>query len=144
MSDSQWDQKLQSFLKKTSEDFRRFGTDIQQEANKLLREVQDPERQRKVKEGLAQVGDWAKKTADDLAVVIEDGVKKAGSAVGTFINQPGATPPAGRPAPATPPSPPPPRASAPPPPRKTVGRAAPKKKPAAKGTAKKTIGRKKS
>jgi hypothetical protein len=43
MSDAQWDAKLKSFLKRTGEDFKRFGADVKQEAQKLLVEVQDPE-----------------------------------------------------------------------------------------------------
>lgn len=147
MNDSQWDAKLKSFLKKTGEDFKRFGTEVKAEAQKLLTEVQDPARQQKLREGLENVGEWARKTADEVVTVVETGVKKASDRVGEFIHQPvenaGPKPPS-----ATPPSPPPEMDEAPaePAPRKakkSVGRAAAKKPAARKSGAKKTIGKKK-
>lgn len=157
MNDSQWDAKLKSFLKKTGEDFKRFGTDVKEEAQKLLTEVQDPKRQEKLREGLKDVGVWAKKTAEEVATLVETGVKKAEVAVAKasdkvndFVVKPVDGPPqkeapkkaAAAPA-ATPPSPPPEMDAPPAPPKKTVGKAAPKKKAAPKQTgAKKTIGKK--
>jgi len=155
MNDSQWDAKLKTFLKKTGDDFKRFGKDVQSEAQKLMTEVQDPARQQKLREGLKDVGVWAKKTAEEVATLVETGVKKAEGAltkasdkVNDFVVKPtegqtAAPPP-------TPPSPPPqmdeaepeeddvkPKAA-----KKTVGKGAAKKKPAAKKTApKKTIGK---
>ncbi len=151
MNDSQWDAKLKSFLKKTGDDFKRFGADVKEEAQKLLTEVQDPKRQEKLREGLKDVGVWAKKTAEEVATLVETGVKKAEGAIGKasdkvndFVVKPveeparkAAPPPA-----ATPPSPPPSmeeQAA----PKKTVGKGAPKKKVAPKKAgAKKTIGKK--
>ena len=77
MNDSQWDAKLKSFLKKTGDDFKRFGADVKEEAQKLLTEVQDPKRQEKLREGLKDVGVWARKTAEEVATLVETGVKKA-------------------------------------------------------------------
>jgi hypothetical protein len=160
MNDSQWDAKLKSFLKKTGDDFKRFGTDVKEEAQKLLTEVQDPARQQKLRDGLKDVGVWAKKTAEEVATLVETGVKKAEGAIGKagekandFLVKPvGGEEPAPRAAPQkaaappapTPPSPPPEMDEAPAPaPKKTVGKGAPKKKPAAKKSgAKKTIGKK--
>jgi len=156
MNDSQWDAKLKSFLKKTGDDFKRFGADVKEEAQKLLTEVQDPKRQEKLREGLKDVGVWARKTAEEVATLVETGVKKAEGAIGKatdFVVKPvdGAQPPAPQKTsqqaapPATPPSPPPEMEEAPAaPPKKTVGKGAPKKKPTArKSTAsKKTIGKK--
>lgn len=158
MNDSQWDAKLKSFLKKTGDDFKRFGTDVKEEAQKLLTEVQDPKRQQKLRDGLKDVGVWAKKTAEEVATLVETGVKKAEGAIekatdkaNDFLVKPvggeTAPPPAGKKAAApaaTPPSPPPQMDEAPAPaPKKTVGKGAPKKKPAAKKSpAKKTIGKK--
>ncbi len=157
MNDSQWDAKLKSFLKKTGDDFKRFGADVKEEAQKLLTEVQDPKRQEKLREGLKDVGVWARKTAEEVATLVETGVKKAEGAIGKatdFVVKPvdGAEPPpapkAGQEtaAPATPPSPPPQMDEAPPAPtRKTVGpKTGAKKKPAARKSAasKKTIGKK--
>ena len=154
MNESQWDAKLKSFLKKTGDDFKRFGTDVKEEAQKLLTEVQDPARQQKLRDGLKDVGVWAKKTAEEVATLVETGVKKAEGAIGKasdkvndFVVKPVEPPPAAgktaAPA-ATPPSPPPQMDEAPPAaPKKTVGKGAAKKKPAAgKTAAKKTIGKK--
>ena len=47
------------------------------EAERLIAEAKDPERARKIKEGLNEVGTWAKKTAEELAGYVETGVKKA-------------------------------------------------------------------
>ncbi len=147
MNDSQWDAKLKSFLKKTGDDFKRFGTEVKAEAQKLLVEVQDPSRQQKLREGLENVGEWARKTADEVVTVVETGVKKASDRVGELINQPidsKEAPPAPS---ATPPSPPPEMDEAPPPPKakKSVGKSTAKKPAAAKKAgAKKTIGKKKS
>src|SRR3990167_3700151 len=115
MNDSQWDAKLKSFLKKTGDDFKRFGNDVKEEAQKFLTEVQDPKRQEKLREGLKDVGVWAKKTAEEVATLVETGVKKAEGAIGKasekvndFVVKPtDAPPPAARTAPpaATPPSP---------------------------------------
>ncbi len=152
MNDSQWDAKLKSFLKKTGDDFKRFGADVKEEAQKLLTEVQDPKRQEKLREGLKDVGVWARKTAEEVATLVETGVKKAEGAIGKatdFVVKPveGAAPAGRSAAPAaTPPSPPPQmdEAQAPATPaKKTVG-ASKKKKPAARKTSapKKTIGKK--
>lgn len=139
MGDSQWDERLRSFLKKTGEDVKRFSRDVKDEAQKLMTEVQDPERQQQLRDGLAEVGTWARRAAEDVAAVVEDGVKKAEVAlgkaserVGEFITRP-PEPPASVQPQATPPAPPPVMDEAPPPaaaprPKKTIGRAA--KKPA--------------
>ncbi len=82
MNDSQWDAKLKSFLKKTGEDVKRAGAEIKVEAEKLLKEVQDPERQAKVKAGMKEFGGWARKTAEEMASLMETGVKKAEVALG--------------------------------------------------------------
>lgn len=156
MSDSAWDLKMKAFLKKTGDDFRRFGRDVKEEAQKLMTEVKDPERQAKLRDGLKDVGHWARKAAEDVATVMETGVKKAEDAfregskkVSDFVSQESdGAPPAPSagtaPSPApTPPSPPPDMSDAPKPrAKKTVGPK--KKKPAAKksSAAKKTIGKK--
>src|SRR4051794_2069096 len=82
MNDSQWDAKLKSFLKKTGEDVKRAGNEIKSEAEKLLKEVQDPDRQAKVKAGVKDFGGWARKTAEEMATLMETGVKKAEVALG--------------------------------------------------------------
>lgn len=159
MNDSQWDSKLKAFLQKTGEDFKRFGKDVKSEAEKLMTEVQDPARQQKLRDGLKDVGVWARKTAEEVATLVETGVKKAEGAlvkaadnVTDFVAKPVAGSDAAPPPAATPPSPPPemdePEDEPPAPPKvakKTVGKAGAKKKPAAKKPAaratKKTIGK---
>lgn len=160
MSDSQWDLKMKAFLKKAGDDFKRFGTDVKQEAQKLMSEVQDPARQAKLRDGLKDVGVWARKAADEVATMVETGVKKAeetlvkaGDKVNDFVVKPmekaaGAEGNIASPA-KTPPSPPPqmdededeadePRQ----PVKKTVGKGTKKKKAAPKkAPAKKTIGK---
>ena len=152
MNDSQWDAKLKSFLKKTGDDFKRFGAEVKDEAQKLLTEVQDPARQQKLRDGLKDIGVWAKKTAEETATLVETGLKKTEAAlekasgkVNDLVSPPPSTP---APAPsATPPSPPPEmkEAAAPKAPKKkTVGKSATTKKaaPASKAAGKKTIGKK--
>jgi hypothetical protein len=112
MADSEWDLRLKSFLKKAGEDFRRFGDDLKEEASHLMTEVQDPERQKKFKEGLREVGTWSLKIAEEVATVVEDGMKqaegvigKAGAAVSDFVTRPTTSDPAA-PTPSAAPTPP--------------------------------------
>lgn len=102
MAESQWDEQLKRFLKKTGEDLKRAGADIKVEAQKLIKEVQDPARQKKVKEGLRDLGTMAKKAAEEVATAVEAGVKKAEEA----LKPKARTAPSEGAAP-TPPSPPP-------------------------------------
>jgi hypothetical protein len=147
MSDPVWDARLKSFLKKTGDDFKRFSSDLKVEADRLLAEVQDPQRQQKVKEGLEDVGEWAKRTAEELSSVVEDGLKKAEVAlarasknVTQFVAGPAAAPAprAKAPPPAAPSSPTPAARKA----RKTVGRSGKAGAPAAARPARKTLGKK--
>ncbi len=106
MNESQWDEKLRSFLKKTGDELKRAGADIKVEAEKLMKEVKDPERQDKVKKGLETFGVWARKTAEEVAHAVEVGVKKAEgavrSAVDTKPDGPAAAPVPDSPAPEAP------------------------------------------
>ena len=152
MNDSQWDATLKTFLKKTSDDFKRFGADVKEEAQKLLTEVQDPKRQEKLRDGLKDVGVWARKTAEEVATLVETGVKKAEGAIGKatdFVVKPveGAAPKAAKPPATTPPPQMDEEEEAKPPAKakKTVGKGGVKKKKPAAGKAtapKKTIGKK--
>ncbi|MEW6433644.1 MAG: transcriptional regulator [Myxococcota bacterium] len=157
MGDSAWDLKVKAFLKKTGEDFKRFGKDVRAEAQRLMTEVKDPERQAKLREGLREVGHWARKAAEDVATVMETGVKKAEDAfrqasgkvtdfVAKDVEGAGAPTAKAAPPPApTPPSPPPDMSDAPKSrAKKTVGPKASKPGAAKKAPgAKKTIGKKK-
>ena len=166
MSDSpEWEAKFKSFLKKAQDDFKRAATDVKAEAERLMKEVQDPKTQEKMKSGVQEAGVWAKKTAEQLASLVEVGVKQAEGTLNEMkkqftqpIDSPGAqaqkdadtAEPAPAPAPtpknAAPPVMEPPPAPAPKPPaKKTVGRASsPKKSAPAKPPAKKSMGKKKS
>jgi hypothetical protein len=88
MNENQWDEKLKTFLKKTGDDLKRAGNDIKTEAEKLMKEVKDPDRQDKVKKGLASFQLWARKTAEEVAAVVETGVKKAEGAVRGAVDAP--------------------------------------------------------
>jgi hypothetical protein len=86
MSESQWDNKLRAFLKKTGEDLKRAGTDIKSEAERLMAEAKEPGREEKVREGLKTFSKWARKTAEEVAGIVETGVKKAETAVRTVVD----------------------------------------------------------
>jgi hypothetical protein len=147
-SDSQWDERLKSFLKKTQTDLKRAGNDMRVEAEKLLKEVKDPERQAKVKAGLKDFGSWARKTAEDVAGLVETGVKKAETTIRDVatnksgpLNEP--PPPAPTPRDAAPPvHEAEPEEKPAPPAEKSIGPKKGKKKASPSGKpAKKTIGR---
>lgn len=73
MNEKEWDKRLLDFLKRT-------GEDIKAETERLLEEVRDPAKQRKVKETLREFGTWAKQTAEEAAEMVETAVKKAETA----------------------------------------------------------------
>jgi hypothetical protein len=154
---NEWDAKLKGFLKKTSEDFKRAGNDIKVEAQRLMKEVKDPEGQEKLKASLKEAGGWAKKTAVELADLAEKGFKQAEGAfrqAGENWKPPATegTPPAEEAAAEQAPTPTPP--SAPPEmeepeapaaaPKKTIGKkkTTPSGASKPKASAKKTIGKK--
>ena len=168
MNESQWDEKLRGFLKKTGDDLKRAGADIRGEAERLMKEVKDPDRQEKVKKGLETFKMWARKTAEEVATVVDTGMKKAEGAMRSAVDAPAGgdpTQPVTGPAPSqsetgvqpepmrhdTPvdmpavevaPSPKPsaPKPSAP----KTIGGAKKKKSPSKKAGPKKPLGKKRT
>jgi hypothetical protein len=80
MANGNWDEefgKVKGFLQKTRADFKRFGHEVKQEAERLVQEVQKPETQEKLRQGLGQAQSWAKQTAEELAGLVNEGVKKA-------------------------------------------------------------------
>jgi hypothetical protein len=147
MSDPVWDARLKSFLKKTGDEFKRFSTDVKAEADRLLAEVKDPQRQRQVREGLQEVGVWARRTADEVATAVDAGLKqaevaltKASQGVTDFVSRPTAPGPGGPPGTSTP------EAAAPPaaprsPARKSVGRASKPRRSTSSKPARKTLGK---
>ncbi|MBX7113889.1 MAG: hypothetical protein K1X64_06090 [Myxococcaceae bacterium] len=76
-----WEEKLKDFVNKAGDELKRAGVEIRAEAEKLLTEVKDPERQRKVKAGLKDFGQWAKQTAEEFGTMVEEGVKKAEASI---------------------------------------------------------------
>lgn len=156
-SGAQWDAKFKGFLKKAGEDFKRTAGDVKKEAERLMKEAQDPERQAKVREGVQEASVWARKTAEQLASLVEVGVKQAEGALSEVARQlkTTATKPVDEPAPSPAPTPknaaPPEMETAPAPEpkaptKKTVGRGAGGKKASAKAAPakKKALGKKKS
>ncbi len=147
MNDSQWDEQLKGFLKKTGDELKRAGEEIKKEGERLLGEVRDPEKRKKVKDGLKDFGGWARRTAEEVAVLVEQGVKKAEGAVsrvsekvaGISLSEEESARAAAAP---TPPSPPPQMPSPKPkrPASKSIGRGKGSKPARAGG--KKTIGKK--
>ncbi|MBM4780569.1 MAG: transcriptional regulator [Archangiaceae bacterium] len=86
-SGAQWDAKFKGFLKKAGEDFKRTAGDVKKEAERLMKEAQDPERQAKVREGVQEASVWARKTAEQLASLVEVGVKQAEGALSEVARQ---------------------------------------------------------
>lgn len=77
MPENPWQQQFQRLLARASEEFKKTGEELKVEAQRLLGEVRDPANQQKVKEGLRDIGTWAKKAADQAAEAMESAVKKA-------------------------------------------------------------------
>lgn len=93
MNERQWEEQLKRFLSRTGEEIKRASEEIKAEAEKLIVEVRDPEKHRKVKEGLMELGVWAKKTAEEVGELVEKGVRKAEGALGrTPAAKPRSTP----------------------------------------------------
>lgn len=152
--DPEWDAKFKGFLKKAGDDFKKAALDVKTEAERLMKEAQDPKRQEKMREGLSEASVWAKKTADQLATLVDTGVKQAEGALNEVVKQ-FKTSAAATAADPTPPSAPPKMDAAPAPEpkpdatpaKKTIGKSpkpkAKKPKAAAEKPVKKTIGKKK-
>jgi|GEM_PF-1136846 hypothetical protein len=138
-----WDKQLMDFLKRTGDELKRTTDDLRGEAQRLLKEVKDPQNQTKVKEGLEQLRTWATVASKVAAEKIETAVHQVEGAVerafkpeeggqeGTGPRVSTATPPPQAPTPAAPAS--------------TAPTEAPKADvQAAKKAAPKSIGRKKA
>ena len=157
-----WDSKVRSFLDRAKADFKRAGRDIRDEGERLLGEVKDPVTQAKLRDGIKEFGSWAKKTAEEVAGLVEVGVKKAehgfrdaAGRVKDFTNPRGSPTPsasaessddgfAPESADPTPPSPPPaPKAKSTKPARKTIGTKKPRTVAAKNAGPKKASGKKK-
>ncbi len=69
--------QFKAFFLKARDELVRAGEDLRQEAERLLTEVKDPKTQAKVRESLDELGQWAKKAAEDVADAVELGIHKA-------------------------------------------------------------------
>lgn len=152
MADNEWKTQMMSFLKKAGEDMKRVGQDVKTETARLMEELKNPEKQEAARAKLNELGNWAKKTAENAASMAEVAMKKVEDSLSTAtdfvsdkVGQGGLrhdTPvdtPAQQPAEAA--SEKPRKAT------KTVGRkpsGGSKKPSSSKPAAKKTVGRKKS
>jgi len=69
-----WNEKLMESLRQT-------GESIRVEAQRLIHQVSDPANHERVKQNLAEMGDWAKKTAEEAAVMVDQAAQKVEAAV---------------------------------------------------------------
>lgn len=74
MAEKRWDEKIMELLKTT-------GDGIRNETERLMNEMSDPANQDKVRQRLREVGEWAKKTAEDAAVMVEQAAEKVEAAI---------------------------------------------------------------
>jgi hypothetical protein len=129
MPENPWEEQFKAFLRRAQEDLKRMGQDVRDEAQKLIGQVQDPNTQHKVREGLRELGTWARRAAEDVTGLVEKGAGRAENAFRNFTG----TRRSGRAKTAPKRS-----ASKSAGPRKRPGGGAPKKKTS--GAAKKTVG----
>lgn len=72
MAQEPWDQKLMDYLKAAGEELRRTGEELKAESQRLLDEVTDPEMGTRLKERLRQLGQVAKKTAQEASSKLQE------------------------------------------------------------------------
>lgn len=60
MPESQWDDRLLEFVRKTGEDLKRTGEELLGEAQKTIDELRDPAQQERLKARVAELRTWAK------------------------------------------------------------------------------------
>ena len=77
MPGTEWEERLKALLKKTGEDVKKVGADVKAQAQQLLTQAKDPETQKKVRVKLTEVGDWARKTGEEFATMVDSGLRKA-------------------------------------------------------------------
>jgi hypothetical protein len=69
-----WNERLMDSLRQT-------GENIRSEAQKLVTELSDPANHERVKQRLAEMGEWAKKTAEDAAGAVDQAAQTAAQKV---------------------------------------------------------------
>jgi len=77
MADERWEDQFKQFLRKTGDDFRRAGEDVKTEAQRLFDAAIDPQKQQRVRDRLKELTGWARKTAEDVAGMVETAASKA-------------------------------------------------------------------
>jgi len=77
MADERWEEQFKQFLRKTGDDFRRAGEDVKAEAQRLFDAAVDPRKQQRVRDRLKELTGWARKTAEDVAGMVETAASKA-------------------------------------------------------------------
>src|ERR1700736_5562257 len=77
MADERWEEQFKQFLRKTGDDFRRAGEDVKTEAQRLFDAAIDPQKQQRVRDRLKELTGWARKTAEDVAGMVETAASKA-------------------------------------------------------------------
>jgi hypothetical protein len=77
MADERWEEQFKQFLRKTGDDFRRAGEDVKTEAQRLFDAAVDPQKQQRVRDRLKELTGWARKTAEDVAGMVETAASKA-------------------------------------------------------------------
>lgn len=60
MPESQWDDRLLEFVRKTGEDLKRTGEELLGEAQKTIDELRDPAQAERLKARVAELRTWAK------------------------------------------------------------------------------------
>lgn len=86
--ESDWEAKLREFVRRTGEELRRTGEELKKtseelrdEAVRVFQEVRTPQNQEKVRQSMREVSEWAKKTADDASVMLQQVAARAESAM---------------------------------------------------------------
>lgn len=76
-NNERWERAVKSFINTATQEATRVGKDIKAEGERLIGEMKKPERQQQLKQNLREFKDWAKRTAEDLGQVVDEGFKKA-------------------------------------------------------------------
>src|SRR5690606_18564903 len=73
---SPWEKQFKTILKRAGTELRRTGDEVKAEAQRIIEEMRDPERQARMREQLDDLRGWAKKTSKDLVDMVETAVTK--------------------------------------------------------------------
>ncbi len=87
MAQSGWDEQFRAFLKRAGDDLKKMGEDLRTEAQRLVEQVGDPEKQEQVRAKAREVGVWAKQAAVEVAELVDKGAQKAEAALRNFSSR---------------------------------------------------------